>query len=287
MKRTSMLRSLIQGNDIVVAPGAADALVAKIIERTGFKALYLTGAGVSYTTLGLSDVGLINMKEMVVKAEQICSAVAIPVIADGDNGYGNALNVRRTIHEYERAGVAAIQLEDQVFPKKCGHLAGKQLIPKNEMVNKIKAALDARNDDDFLIIARTDAKAVDGLDAALDRAIAYQNAGADIIFVEAPESIEEMRLINQKIDSPTMANMVEGGRTPLLSTDELKSLGYKLVIFPNAALRVAAKALLELMAHIKNEGTTKNYLQNMLLFEEFNNLIGLKELQEIDKKYSL
>lgn len=287
MKQTKRFRQILQGKEIIVAPGAADCLVAKVIEKAAFPAVYLTGAGVSYTCLGLPDVGLVTMSEMVMRAEQICSSIAIPVIADGDTGYGNALNVQRTVRAYEQAGVAAIQLEDQVFPKRCGHMSGKQLISEQEMVGKLKAAVDARVDEDFVIIARTDARMVDGLEHALERARAYQEAGADVIFVEGPESPEELKKIAATISLPTLANMVEGGRTPLLTTKELADMGFKIVIYPNAAIRVISKALLGLMKEIAEQGTTKGYLDNMLMFGEFNELLGLKELREKESRYAV
>lgn len=287
MHQRKKLRELLTKEGIIVAPGAADALVAKIIEKAGFQALYLTGAGVSFTTLGLPDLGLLTMTEMVGRAENICNAVEIPVIADADNGYGNALNVVRAVRAYERAGAAAIQLEDQAFPKRCGHLADKQLISRQEMVGKIKAALDARTDDDFVVIVRTDARAVNGLADALERAKAYEEAGADVIFVEAPETLEEMRRITSVVGVPTMANMVEGGRTPLLSARELEQIGYKIVIFPNAALRVIAKTVTEMMQVLYVTGTTRSLLDRMLTFEEINELVGIKEMRELEERYKV
>lgn len=278
---------MLREDRILIVPGAADTLVAKIIEKSGFKALYLTGAGVSYTSLGSPDIGLTSFIEILNKAWNICSSVTIPVIVDCDNGFGNALNVRRTVAEFERAGVAAIQLEDQVFPKRCGHLKGKQLISKQEMIGKIKAALDTREDENFAIIARTDARAVEGMSAALDRAVSYQEAGADIIFVEAPESEEDMKRINQTIKAPTMANMVEGGKTPMIKAEKLKNLGYKIVIFPNSAIRAITKTVQELMEIIKNDGSTERYLNKMCMFDEINTLLGLNEIIEIGKKYSV
>ncbi|KKM10117.1 carboxyvinyl-carboxyphosphonate phosphorylmutase [Clostridiales bacterium PH28_bin88] len=286
MRQTSRLRKLLSQKDIIIAPGAADALVARIIEKAGFNALYLTGAGVSYTTLGLPDVGLITMTEMVTRAENICSVVNLPVIADGDTGYGNALNVSRTVRAYERAGVAAIQLEDQVFPKHCGHMAGKQLISRQEMVGKIKAALDARTDHDFVVIARTDARGVTGLADALERAQAYEEAGADVIFVEAPESVEEMRRITSAVQLPTLANMVEGGKTPLLSASELQNIGYKIVIFPNTAIRSLIKTVTEVMQELHATGTTKGLLNRMLTFNELNALLGLNRVREQEQRYA-
>ena len=284
MRTTTQLRNLLEADELIVAPGAADALVARIIEQTGFPALYLTGAGVAYTSVG-PDLGLLGMSEMVSRLEYICEAVSIPVIADGDTGYGNALNVIRTVRAYEKAGAAAIQLEDQVMPKKCGHLAGKQLIEASEMVNKIKSAVDARKDRDFVIVARTDARAVLGLERAIERAQLYREAGADVIFVEAPESVEEMRQLNSKIQAPTLANMVEGGKTPLLPNRELKEIGYKIVIYPNSAIRVIAKAVSKLMNSLKESGTTQGEFEQMFLFDKVNDIIGLAQWRELEKRY--
>ncbi len=279
------LRQRLQEKTILVAPGAYDALTAILCEQAGFEALYLTGAGVSYSTLGKSDLGLITMSEMVGKAAYICDAVSIPVIADGDNGYGNALNVMRTVREYERAGVAAIQLEDQMFPKRCGHLANKILIPTEEMVAKIHAAVDARKDHNFLIIARTDARAVDGLQAAIERAIRYEEEGADVIFVEAPESETEMREIAKFLRKPLLANMVEGGKTPILAADRLQEIGYSIVIYPNSVTRVIAKVAGDFYRELKQTGVTTGYSERMLQFNELNQILGIEQIRQLEQKY--
>ncbi len=282
---TALRRLLAREGQITIAPGAYDAFTARLVEVSGFEAVYMTGAGVSYTSLARPDVGLLSVTEMAGRAAQIAGATSLPVIADGDTGYGNALNVIRTVQEYERAGVAAIQLEDQDLPKKCGHMAGKELISKAEMVGKIEAAVYARRDPDFGLIARTDAIAVEGLAAALDRAQAYAAAGADVIFVEAPGSLEEMRAINRAIQKPTLANMVEKGKTPLMTAAELAELGYRLVIFPGALTRFFARAGLDFLAQLKAEGTTVNQLDKMLGFDELNTLLGLPEIQELDQRF--
>lgn len=279
------LKQRLEEKTILMAPGAYDALTAILCERAGFEALYLTGAGVSYSTLGKSDVGLITMSEMVSKATYICEAVSIPVIADGDNGYGNAINVMRTVREYERAGVAAIQLEDQVFPKRCGHLSNKSLISTEEMVAKIHAAVDARRDENFLIVARTDARAVEGLEEAIERAIRYEEAGADVIFVEAPESEAEMRKIARSLQKPLVANMVEGGKTPILSAEQLQEIGYALVIFPNSVTRVIAKAAGDFYRELKQTGITTHYYERMLQFKELNQILGIERIRQLEQKY--
>ncbi|MDD9917494.1 MAG: isocitrate lyase/PEP mutase family protein, partial [Rhodospirillaceae bacterium] len=221
MRHTTKLRKLIEGEDILVCPGTYDPLMAKIIKQVGFEAMYMTGAGVSHSTLAMPDLGLTTMTEMVQRAGQLADASELPLICDADTGYGNALNVMRTVREYERAGVAGIHIEDQEMPKRCGHFFGKTLIDKSEMVGKLKAALDARQDEDFMIIARTDANTAVGFDEALDRAQAYAEAGADVIFFESPRTVEELAAVPKAIGKPVLANMVETGLTPLLPASEL------------------------------------------------------------------
>ena len=285
MKQTSVLRQLLAGKGIVVAPGAHDALTAKIIEKTGFPAVYMTGYGQAASHLGKPDVGLLTMSEMVARAANIVEAVNIPVIADADTGFGNAVNVMRTVREYEKAGVAAIQLEDQVAPKKCGHMTGRQVVPQAEMVGKIKAAVDARRDEELLIIARTDARTVHGIEEALARGKAYEEAGADILFIESPESLEEMKKITSSFKVPVLANMVEGGRTPLLPVSELAALGYNLVIFPTASTYTMARAMTSLMESLRKTGTTAGMMEQMVTFTEFNELIGLPAIRELESTY--
>ena len=280
-----VLRDHLRGPEILIAPGAHNAFTARIIEQAGFQAVYLTGSGASMDLLGMPDLGFLTMTEMVSHARNIVQATRLPVIADADTGYGNALNVVRTIREYEKAGVAGVHIEDQVAPKRCGHFAGKEVISREEMVGKIEAALDARNDPDFLIIARTDARAVLGLTEAVERGRAYRKAGADMIFVDAPESEEELRVIARSIPAPLMANLSEGGKTPLLSARELQDMGYRLVIYPRSAAGAAAKAIQELMAVLKKEGTTKSFLDRMVSFEGRNRITGLAHYQELEKKY--
>ena len=280
-----MLRQMMTGKQIVVAPGAHDALTAKIIEQVGFSAVYMTGYGQAASHLGKPDVGLLTLTEMVARASNIVEAVNVPVIADADTGFGNAVNVMRTLREYEKAGVAAIQLEDQVAPKKCGHMTGRQVVSKEEMVGKIKAAVDVRTDPDLMIIARTDARTVHGIGEALERAKAYEEAGADILFIESPESVEEMKQIPTSFKVPVLANMVEGGRTPFLPVQDLQGLGYDLVIFPTASTYLVTKALTRLMTVLKDTGTTASLIPEMITFEEFNDLIGLTKIREIESIY--
>ena len=285
MRKTTMLRQMMTGKQIVVAPGAHDALTAKIIEQVGFSAVYMTGYGQAASHLGKPDVGLLTLTEMVARASNIVEAVNVPVIADADTGFGNAVNVMRTLREYEKAGVAAIQLEDQVAPKKCGHMTGRQVVSKEEMVGKIKAAVDVRTDPDLMIIARTDARTVHGIGEALERAKAYEEAGADILFIESPESVEEMKQITTSFKVPVLANMVEGGRTPFLPVQDLQGLGYDLVIFPTASTYLVTKALTRLMTVLKDTGTTASLIPEMITFEEFNDLIGLTKIREIENMY--
>ncbi|SMD03063.1 isocitrate lyase/PEP mutase family protein [Sporomusa malonica] len=285
MRQTSVLRQLLASKNIIVAPGAHDALTAKIIEKTGFPAVYMTGYGQAASHLGKPDVGLLTMSEMVARAANIVEAVNIPVIADADTGFGNAINVMRTVREYEKAGVAAIQLEDQVAPKKCGHMIGRQVVPQAEMVGKIKAAVDARRDADLVIIARTDARTVHGLEEAMARAKAYEEAGADLLFIESPESIEEMKKIKAAFTVPVLANMVEGGRTPLVPVPELAAIGYNIVIYPTASTYTMTYAITQLMENLKKTGTTAGMLDQMVTFSEFNELIGLPQIRETESTY--
>ena len=285
MNKGKVLRGLLAAKEILVAPGAHDVLTAKIIEKTGFQAVYMTGYGQAASHLGTADVGLLTMSEMLARANNFASAVEVPVIADGDTGFGNAINVMRTVRQYEMAGVAAIQLEDQVAPKKCGHMTGRQVIPMEEMVGKIRAAVEARQNPDFVIIARTDARTIHGIEEAIHRAKAYEEAGADIIFVESPESVEEMKRITSGFNVPVLANMVEGGRTPLLSAQELEKLGYDLVIFPTASTYMVAQAMKNLMEELMKTGTTENLIPEMIPFPEFNELIGLAEIRKLEAKF--
>lgn len=285
MKKTTILRQLLNDKEILVAPGAHDVLTARVIEKSGFKAVYMTGYGQAASALGKPDIGLLSMTEMLDRARKFASSVDIPVIADGDTGFGNAITVMRTVEEYEAAGVAAIQLEDQIAPKRCGHMIGRRVISMEEMVGKIEAAKAARKDEDFVIIARTDARTVLGIDEAIKRAKAYEAAGADLIFVESVESEEEMKRINEELKVPTLANMVEGGRTPLLTNTELEKMGYNIVIYPTASTYVTAKSMFDLMDALKNDETTAKYIDNMITFSEFNDLVGLNEYADLENKF--
>lgn len=286
MQQKKRMRELINGKATVMMPGAHDALIAKIIERVGFDIVCCVGSGSVNGMLGLPDIGLATMTEMVQNAKWIADAVAIPVIADADTGYGNALNVMRAISEFEKAGVAGIHLEDQVFPKKCGHVAGKELISTPEMAGKIRAAVAARRDPDFVIIARTDAKAVTGLEDAIARAREYVKAGADVIFPEAMESAEEFSLFAKAFpDVPLMANMTEFGKTPYLTRDEFQALGYRLVVYPNTGFRVMMKAVFEAMEELKTAGHQKNLLGRMKTRAELYDLIEYNRFTAHEKAF--
>ncbi|WP_298722954.1 isocitrate lyase/PEP mutase family protein [uncultured Ferrovibrio sp.] len=283
----SQLRERLRSGGIVVAPGVFDGLSALVASQAGFEALYLSGASIAYTRFGRSDIGLVSMTEVADTLGAIRERVETPIIVDADTGFGNALNVQRTVRLFERNGASGIQLEDQSSPKRCGHLNGKSLISAAEMVGKIKAALDARKSEDTLIVARTDAIGVEGFDAALDRAGRYMEAGCDVLFVEAPRSLDEMRSITGSFGQhvPLLANMVEGGKTPLLSADELEKIGYRLAIFPGGLTRALAHAMTAYFASLKQNGTTAPYRDRMLDFSALNNLIGTPELLEQGAKY--
>jgi len=287
MNKAEVLRRLLKEPGIIVAPGAHNAFTAKIIEQTGgFQAVYMTGSGITMSLIGQPDIGLLTMTEMVTQAKNLNMAVSLPIIADADTGYGNAINVRRTVQEYERAGIAAMHIEDQITPKKCGHFEGKQVISLNEMVGKIRAAVEARDSaDSILIIARTDARAVLGLDEALRRAHAYLDAGAEAIFVEAPQSLEELEIVAKSIKAPLMVNMDEGTKTPLLTVRELEEMGYKIVIFPRSAPCAAAKTIQELMQVLKETGTTKGFVDRIVTWEGRNRITGLARYKEMEGKY--
>jgi 2,3-dimethylmalate lyase len=283
------LRELLAQPDLFIAPGAYDALSARLIAQAGFPAVYMTGFGTAASVLGQPDVGLLTMSEMVSRAAALAAVVGDrPLIADADTGYGNPINVRRTIREYERAGVAAVHIEDQLWPKKCGHMEGKQVIPLDEMVQKIRAAVDARQDPDFVIIARTDANAVYGLEDALRRGRAYREAGADVIFIEAPRSIEELRTIAQAFpDVPLLYNWAESGKTPLLSLEEIHALGFKLVIFPVSLLFATTHALLSLLEVLKQGQTPTAFAELMVTFSHFTDQIGLPDIQALERRYGV
>ena len=280
------LRELLNSGQTVVAPGAFDPLAARLVEEAGFAAVYMTGFGTSAALLGRPDVGLLTMTEMADSAGRIAACVDIPLIADADTGYGNPLNVIRTVGAYEAAGVAGLHIEDQVAPKKCGHMEGKQVIAADEMAQKVRAAVDARTDPDFVIIARTDARAVEGLDSALDRARRYRDAGADVLFIEALVSEAEIEAAAAAFpDVPLLFNWAEGGKTPPVSLGRLTELGYRIVIFPIGTLLAATAAMRRILQEIAAAGTPASLLGELPTFGEFTDFIGLPEVRGIEQRY--
>lgn len=281
------LKQILQRGEQIIAPGVYDALTALIAERYGFKALYLSGAGIAYSKLGRPDIGLVTMTEVVSTIELIRDRVSSPLIVDADNGHGNALNVQRTVRMYERAGANALQLEDQSLPKRCGHLAGKAVVSSAEMVGKIKAAVDARYSDQTLIIARTDAIAVEGFEAALERAESYVEAGADVLFVEAPANQEQLQAICQRFGTrlPLLANMVEGGSTPMYTAPELGELGFQIVIFPGGIARALAKTADQYYDSLHLNLSNMPFKDRMLDLNGLNALIGTPEMLEHGKRF--
>jgi carboxyvinyl-carboxyphosphonate phosphorylmutase len=284
--RVSLRDQLEDRNKIIVLPGVFDALSAKIAENVGFEAMFQTGYGSSAALLGMPDFGLLNSGETVDNAMRIIRAVRVPVLVDADTGYGNPLNVWRLIRDLESLGAAGIFLEDQVWPKRCGHMVGKDVIPKDEYILKLKAALEARQSKDFIIVARTDARAPIGLEEAIERGKAYRKAGADVIFVEAPRSVEELKKVANEIDAPLVANMIEDGVTPNLSAKELLKLGYRIAVFPLSAIYSATFAMRQVLTELKNTGTTKDTRNIMVTFKDFNEFMNLDHFVDLERRYA-
>ena len=287
MSETESLRSRLARKPIVVAPGVYDPFTALVAEQAGFVTLYVSGAAIAYTRLGRPDIGLVSMTEVAETLALIRDRVSSNLVVDGDTGYGNALNVVRTVRDFERAGANAIQLEDQDFPKRCGHLDGKALIPANEMCGKIRAAVDARRSRETLIIARTDAAAVEGFDRAIERAAQYSDAGADVLFVEAPKSQGDLARVAATLGNklPLMANMVEGGKTPPLPAKDLEALGFSLVIFPGGIVRALGKMAGEYDGSLSSHGTTEPFRARMLDFDGLNAVIGTPDMMALGQRY--
>ena len=281
-----LLRQRLAAKTLLTAPGVHDMVSLRLAASFGFEALYMTGFGTVASHLGLPDAGLATYTDMVGRVKQMASMAAMPLIADGDTGYGGLLNVRHTVRGYEEAGAAAIQLEDQEFPKKCGHTPGRRVIATEDMVRKIRVAAEARASREFLIIARTDARTLLGLDEALRRAEAYAKAGADVLFVESPESLEEMRAIGERFDLPLVANMVEKGRTPVLTREELESLGFRLAIFPVSALLAAVKAMSEVYGHLAATGSSSGVATPLEDFGALTHLMGFGDVWEFEKQHA-
>lgn len=287
MTHTQRLRALLAGPDTIVAPGMYDGMTGLLVEQAGFDCAYVGGASIAYSRLGRSDIGLTTCSEVADTISKIRERIDIPFVVDADTGFGNALNTQRTMRMFERAGASGIQLEDQTMPKRCGHLDGKTLVSTEEMTGKIKAALDARLDENTVIVGRTDAIAVEGFKAALERAEAYLEAGADMLFIEAPRSLDEMKTIGECFAgrAPLLANMVEGGKTPVSSAGDLGALGFKFVIFPGAMMRIVAKAGQDYLKALKQDGSTAKVRDRMFDFNGLNELLGTAELLESGKRY--
>ena len=278
------LRRLIGQTGYTMVPGAYDTLTARLVEAAGFPAVYLTGGGYSRAS-GYPDLGLLSLTENVQFIGRTVEAVAIPVIADADTGYGNAINVIRTVREYEKTGVAGFHIEDQVSPKKCGHYEGKEVISRAEMVGKIKAAVDTRRDADMVIIARSDARAIEGLEAAIDRVNAYLEAGADVGFVEAPQTVDELRVVGQKVRGPALVNVFEGGKTPMLGATELDEMGFRLGIYPSQTHRAAIRAAQRVLAAMKRDGDTSAIEADLATFQDREDAVGTARWRALEEKY--
>ncbi len=279
------LKQRVADRSILLVPACFDMVSAKLIERAGFEAVYLSGYGHSASHLGLPDAGLITFSEMLERLHHLVRSVSIPVLADADTGFGGAINLRRTVQEYEWTGAQAIQIEDQEIPKKCGHTSGKRLVSRQEMVKKVEAAVAARRSDEFLIIARTDAISVAGLDEAIQRGRLYQSVGADVIFIESPTTVDEIKEIASSFEKPLMLNQIEGGKTPLLTAKELEQLGYKIVAYALTALMASVKAVQRTLAALKREGSPGSYLHNIASFEELDELLGFPEVRAWEKRF--
>lgn len=284
MKR-SLLKRLQQRNSIIVMPGVYDALSAKIAEQVGFEVVFQSGYSVSAGLLGMPDYGFLNAGETLEQARKVTRAISIPLIVDVDTGYGNPLTIWRLVRDLESAGVAGIFLEDQVWPKRCGHMTGKQVVPTDDYIPKLKAAVEARRSSDFVLVARTDAIEPLGLDEAIRRGREYRKAGADAIFIEAPRTLDDLRKIAASVKAPLVANMMEGGKTPLLSAGELRRLGFRLVVFPLTALFATTYAVRETFRTLKTKGVTRSAMDRMVTFGEFNELVGLKRYKQLEQKY--
>jgi len=280
------IRKLLQDKSKpLVIPGVYDAIGAKIVEKVGFEAMFQTGYGTSATLFGMPDYGFIGSTETVDNARRICRAVSVPVIVDADTGYGNALSVWKLVHELESAGASGIFLEDQRWPKRCGHMQGKEVVPIDEYAEKLQAALDARSNKNFIIVARTDARATEGLDKAIERGLYYKKVGADVIFVEAPKTIQEMKKIGSAIDAPLVANMIEGGATPISSETKLHEMGFKIILYPLSVLFSNTYATLQILRELKRSGTTRKLNKKLVNFDQFNDLVELKKYRKLEKQY--
>ena len=285
MNKAEMIRRFLKEKGQLIMPGVYDALSAKIASKTGFEVIFITGYSLAATMLGEPDFGILTQTEMLSAARRICSVTDVPVIVDADTGYGNAINVIRTVDELIRIGAGGMFLEDQVWPKRCGHMKGKQVIPLEEQLKKLRAATDTKKERDFFIVARTDARQALGLNEAITRGIAFKQAGADAVFIEAPETKEEMHEISRNVPGPLVANMLERGVTPLMRPQELRDLGFDLVVWPLTPVYSVAKSLTEVYQTLRREGTTTDILDRLMPFDEFNRIVGLEEKYQLDEKY--
>jgi carboxyvinyl-carboxyphosphonate phosphorylmutase len=285
-RKISIRERLADANDIIILPGVYDALTAKIAEDVGFETAFQTGYGTSASLLGMPDFGFLNAGETLENAKRIINSVNIPILVDIDTGYGNPLNVWKIVKDLERIGAKGIFLEDQVWPKRCGHMTGKTVISKEEYILKLHAAIDAREDNEFIIVARTDSLAQFGIEEAIERGKEYKRIGADVIFIEAPKTIDQMELIAKEIKAPLLANMIEEGITPNLTADQLRKMGFKMVVFPLSALYSATFAIKQTLQTLKKTGTTKGLKNKMITFQEFNDLVNLSAYSKLEKKYS-
>lgn len=284
-KLLSLRAQLEDSSKIIVLPGVFDALSARIAEQVGFEAMFQTGYGSAAALLGMPDFGFLNAGETVDNARRIIRAVDVPVLVDADTGYGNPLNIWRLVQDLESLGAAGIFLEDQIWPKRCGHMTGKNVIPKDDYLPKLRAAVEARKSKDFIIVARTDARAPLGIDEAIERARAYRKAGADVIFVEAPRTVEELKKVADEIDAPLVANMIEDGVTPTMPAKELLKLGYRIAVFPLSGLYSATYAMREVFTELKKTGATKKTRNMMVTFDDFNRFVDLQKYMNLEKRY--
>ena len=283
--RRSALARRIRTRELTVAPGVFDMISAKVADRCGFDALYMTGYGIAASHMGLPDAGLVSYSEMAARAARICEAVRTPLIADADTGFGGLLNVRHTVRGYEAAGVAAIQIEDQEFPKKCGHAPGRRVVPLGDMLRKVEVAVEARESDDFLVVARTDSRSSLGLDEAIRRGRAFSEAGADVVFIEAPESEEEFERIGREVDAPLLANMLEGGFSPVLPAETLARLGFAIAIYPGTGFLATAKTLADVYGHLRRNGSSIGLGAGSFSIGEMHELMGFEEIWEFERRW--
>jgi len=281
------LSRMIKSKKPLVIPGVYDAIGAKIAEKVGFDAMFQTGYGTSATLFGMPDYGFIGATETVDNARRISNAISVPLIVDSDTGYGNALSVWKLVKELESAGAAGIFLEDQKWPKRCGHMQGKEVIPQEEYTEKLGAAIDARENKDFIIVARTDSRAIEGLEAAIERGIQNKKTGADAVFIEAPRTLDEMKKIGKEIKAPLVANMIEGGATPMNSAQTLNKIGFNIILYPLSVLFANTFATMNILQELKNTGTTSKYKQKVVNFDQFNNLVELDKFKKMETKYKV